>query len=229
MIRFVIVLAAVFGLTGSLVWAQQAPKVEVFGGYSFFNEDSGNLTPTTLYNAVHEPNDPFAVATNFNGWNAEGQYNVNHWLGVVVDGAGRYGAQIIDSRLAKLSGLPKGTGYSLMIGPVLSYRTTSRFTPFVHILFGFDRITLTGSTITPLTYPLSSIAASSTDASLALGGGLDFRVFRQFSLRLAQFDYNETTHNLNHFYGDAFPSGAFANLATHERNVRVSTGFVVNF
>jgi opacity protein-like surface antigen len=230
MIRLAVAVIAVIALSGSLVQAQDAtPKVQVFGGYSLFNQDSGNLTPTTLYNALHEPNGPFAVATNFNGWNAEGQYNLNHWLGLVVDGAGRYGSQIVESRLARLTGLPKGNGYSLMVGPVLAYRTKSRLTPFVHVLFGFDRISLTASTISGVTYPLSSVGTSSTDASLALGGGLDVKVLRHFSLRAAQLDYDETTHNMNHFYGDAFPGGAFANLATHERNWRVSTGFVVNF
>jgi opacity protein-like surface antigen len=232
MIRLALAVIAVMSMSGSLLLAQNStPKIEVFGGYSLFNADSGNLTPTTLYNALHEPNGPFAVATNFNGWNAEGQYNINHLLGLVVDGGGRYGSQITQSRLglATVSGLPKGNGYSLMVGPVLSYRTKSRMTPFAHVLFGFDRISLSASAISGVTFPAVSVGASSTDASLAIGGGLDVRVFRRFSLRAAQLDFDETTHNLNHFYGDAFPAGAFASLATHERNWRVSTGFVVNF
>jgi hypothetical protein len=230
MIRLVAAVIAGMALSGSLVLAQDStPKVQVFAGYSLFNQDSGNLTPTTLYNALHETNGPFAVATNFNGWNAEGQYNVNHWLGFAVDGAGRYGSQIVQSRLGRLSGLPKGNGYSLMVGPVLAYRTKSRMTPCVHILSGFDRITLSASTISGVMFPVSSVGTSSTDFALAAGGGLDVRVFRHFSFRAAQLDYDETTHNMNHFYGDAFPSAEFASLATHERNWRVSTGFVVSF
>jgi opacity protein-like surface antigen len=202
MIRLAVAVIAVIALSASLVLAQDSmPKAQVFAGYSLFNQDSGNLTPTTLYNALHEPNGPFAVATNFNGWNAEAQYNVNHLVGVVVDGAGRYGSQITESRLGRPSGLPKGNGYSLMAGPVFTYRTKSRLTPFVHVLFGFDRISLTSSTISGVTFPVSSVGASSTDVSLAAGGGLDIRVFRHFSLRAAQLDYIETTHNMNHFYG----------------------------
>jgi hypothetical protein len=217
-------------LSASFLFAQDAtPKVQVFGGYSLFHADSGGLTTTTLYNALHEPNEPFDIASNFMGWNAEAQYNVNPWFGIAADFGGRYGAPLTQGRFSKLSGLPNGNGYTLMVGPVVTYRNKSRLTPFIHVLFGFDRLSISASTISGLSTPLSSTATTFDDAALALGGGLDLRVFRRFSLRLAQLDYLETTHNLDHFYGQAFPTGAFNNLETHERNLRVSSGIVIRF
>jgi hypothetical protein len=49
--------------------AQDAPKAEFFGGYSYFHADGG---------------------ANLNGWNASVAGNVNKWFGVVADFAGHY-------------------------------------------------------------------------------------------------------------------------------------------
>jgi len=67
-------------------------------------------------------NGPFATTNNFNGWSAEAQYNANRWFGVVADFGGRYGSPIISASNLTLDGLPKGTGYSFLVGPVASFR-----------------------------------------------------------------------------------------------------------
>jgi opacity protein-like surface antigen len=48
--------------------AQETPKVEVFGGYSW-------------------------AGGNFHGWNASATGNVNKWFGVVADFSGHYGSE----------------------------------------------------------------------------------------------------------------------------------------
>jgi opacity protein-like surface antigen len=221
---------ALIALSSSLAFAQdEAAKVQVFGGYSFLHSDNGKVTATTLNEDSKEPNNPFGTIGNFTGWNAEAQYNFNRRFGIAVDGGGHYGSPITESRFTKLSGLPDQSAYTLLAGPVVTFAGKSRVAPYIHALFGYDRIQIKASTITGLTYPLNSTATTANDFAVALGGGVDYRVFRIFSLRLAQVDWMETTHNFNHFYGNAFPSGVFQNLATHERNVRISTGLVVKF
>jgi opacity protein-like surface antigen len=212
-----------------LIAQDSTPRVQAFGGYSLFHADNGGVNGLTLDEDLREPNSPFGTKDNFMGWNAEGQYNATRILGIAVDGGGRYGMPITESRFSKLAGLPNGNGYSLLVGPVLSYRTKSKLTPFIHALFGYDRVTVNASTITGLSVPVSSTATTFTDFALALGAGVDYRVLRMFSIRLAQVDDLETTHNLNHFYGTVFPTGVFEGLGTHERNVRISTGVVVSF
>jgi len=230
MTRLAVATITLFAVSASLAFAQDStPKVQVFGGYSFVQAGNGKLSPQTLYNALHEPNNPFGVSSTFMGWSAEGQYNFNRWIGVAVYFGGRSGTPITQSEFIKLSGLPSATGYTLMVGPVLSYRTKSKFTPYVHALFGYDRLHLNASTIGGLVYPLSSTATTFNDVAIALGGGVDYRILRGFSLRLVQLDDLETTHNFNNFYGTAFSTGLFNTLATHERNLRISTGIVVRF
>lgn len=230
MTRLFAAATVLIALSGSLSFAQDSTsKAQVFGGYSLFHADTGGLTSTIVDTSLREPNSPFAVNSNFGGWDAEGQYNVSHWLGIAADASGRTGSQITAARNVPLSGLPKGTGYTFLAGPVVSFRNKSRLTPFIHALVGVDRISLSASTISGVSRPLSSSATTYTDVAVALGGGVDFRVIRHFSLRLAQLDDLETTHNVNKFYGSTFPSGVFTGLATHERNLRVSGGIVVKF
>lgn len=230
MIRLLVATIALIALMSACALAQDsAPKVQVFGGYSFVYVDNGGLSPNTLYAALHYPNNPFAIGSNFNGWNAEAQYNFTRVIGIVADVSGRYGTPILSSRFATLTGLPKSTAYSFLVGPVLSFRSKSKLTPFVHVLFGFDRTSLNATTISGLPSPLSTTATTDTDATVAFGGGLDYRLFRRFALRLVQVDDLRTYHNLDKLYDGAFNTGVFYNLGLHQNNARISTGLSLRF
>ncbi|MFZ0136245.1 MAG: hypothetical protein WAK89_04250 [Candidatus Sulfotelmatobacter sp.] len=224
--------AATFILTvliGSFAFAQDStPKVQVFGGYSLVHEDTGGLSLLTVNQVVPHSMGSFAVNYDFSGWNAEGQYNANRWVGVAVDFSGRYGMPITSST-SGVSGLPKSTGYSVLAGPVVSYRTKLRFTPFVHALVGWDRTSLGASTLTGVSPPASYAAITSNDFAFALGGGVDFKVFRLFSVRLGQLDYFHTSVNSNKLYGADFNSVLFEGYPTHQVNFRYSAGVVAQF
>jgi opacity protein-like surface antigen len=230
MIRFAVATITLTVLIGSFGLAQDAtPKVQVFGGFSLAHADTGLLSGPTLDGDLREPNNTFGVATNFQGWNAEGQYNFDRWVGIVADFGGRSGRPITGTNVTSPSGLPNGNAYSILAGPVISYRTKSRMTPFVHALFGWDRTRLDASTITGVSSPVSSVATTYTDFAIALGGGLDVKVVRHVALRVGQVDWFHTSVNLNKFYGSAFSSDLFQGLATHQRNLRFSGGIVVSF
>src|SRR4029077_12075877 len=63
-------------LTGLPALAQDStPKVEVFGGYSFMRAGTGGLTGSTLDLQLRQNPGTFGLGSNFNGWNAEAQYN----------------------------------------------------------------------------------------------------------------------------------------------------------
>ena len=215
-------------VTGLRAWAQDStPKVEVFGGYSFMRTSAGGLTGSTLDLELHQNPGTFGVGSNFNGWNAEAQYNFDRWFGIVADFGGQYGSPITAS--GGVSGLPTMSRYTFMAGPVISYRAKAKITPFVHALFGYDRASLGASTITGTSSPVSSSASTYTDFAIALGGGVDYKLSRHFALRLGQLDYFHTTLDLNSLYGTAFGPGRFQGLATQENNLRFSTGIVVRF
>jgi opacity protein-like surface antigen len=97
--------------------AQDAPKVEVFGGYSYLraDDDDGGI--------------------DLHGWNASTAVNINKWVGIAADFSGHYGDTTF------IVGLPKAdaSGYLFLVGPRFSYRKHKVLTPFGHVLLGAAR------------------------------------------------------------------------------------------
>jgi opacity protein-like surface antigen len=232
MIRFAAATITLILLISSFVFAQDATqRVQAFGGYSMVRVDHGGLTGGLLDADLQQASNPFALRTYFlDGWNAEAQYNTGRWLGIAADFGGRYGTPITASRGRTLAGLPKETVYSFLAGPVVSYRTKSRITPFAHALFGWDRTSLSASTITgSVTSPVSVAATDYNDFAMALGGGVDCRITHHLSLRAGQLDWYHTTVNLNKFYTNALGGTLLQGLHTNQTNYRFSAGAVVSF
>lgn len=111
-------LCGVMLLSGVAVSAQDNPKVEVFGGYSY----------------VHLSDSSVDLSANANGGSGSVSFNPNNWLGVVGDFGGYEGSQ-------------SGSSFnviSYMFGPKVAFRSSGRFTPFVQTLFGGARLSSGG-------------------------------------------------------------------------------------
>ena len=94
--------------------AQDAPKVEIFGGYSYFRADD-------------------KIDADLHGWNASVAGNVNKWFGVVGDFSGHYD---------NFDGPGFNTDINLHLftfGPKFAYRKYERVTPYGHVLLGAAR------------------------------------------------------------------------------------------
>ena len=116
---FVLLLLSAITTASSLSAGQEAPRWEVFGGYSY-----RNLESTTL---------GFANRSSMNGWDAEGAFNITTEWSLVADVGGQYGSQL--------------TAYNFMIGPQYSWRKAkSKF--FAHVLFGKAQNTVNINTAT---------------------------------------------------------------------------------
>ncbi len=103
--RLVLLLVGLLVL-GTMAVAQDAAKVEIFGGYQYLRVNPGQGLS----------------GENFNGWNGAITGFVNSWLGVTGDISGSYknGVHI----------------YTFMGGPTLSPARSKSVVPFVHALFG---------------------------------------------------------------------------------------------
>lgn len=228
MVRFAV---STFFLTlflSACVFAQDTtPKIQVFGGYSIVHADLAGLNGTNLDVTLGQPPNTFNVNTNFTGWNAEGQYNLNRWIGLVADLNGRYGQPFYAVRT--VTGVPNSNAYSFLFGPSLSYHFKSPLTPFIHALFGLDRTTLDASTIHAPYSTVIGNSSSFTDFAAALGGGIDYKITKHFSIRPAQVDWFHTTVNLHQLYGGSFGLGLFQGYTTHQANIRYSAGLVFRF
>jgi opacity protein-like surface antigen len=208
------------------------PKVQVFGGYSLFHQGIGNLNGTNFDVDLHVYPRTLVPQTNFTGWNAEAQYNFGAWVGGVVDFSGYSGKPFTTP--VGVSGAPSTTSYSILAGPVVSYRKWRRVTPYAHALFGWNRVNLSASTLNETTaigspIPVSSVGETSTNFAMAFGAGGDYKVTRHVAIRFGQLDWFRTTINYNSFYGTAFNATLIQGFETKERNLRFSAGIVVGF
>jgi opacity protein-like surface antigen len=183
--------------------AQETPKVEIFGGYTYANAD---FTGAGLKN------------TSFNGWDAAFTGNLNRWLGVVADFGGHYGSSNISVPVPVGTCPPvclpaisvDSTAHEFLSGPRVSYRT-EKITPFAHILLGAEHVTASAAVALPAPAPSINISASQTGFAVAFGGGLDLNLTKRIAWR-NQADYLQTRL----FHGT-------------QNNVRFSTGIALRF
>ena len=144
-----------------LALAQDFPKFEVFGGYSYLRSDLNSNNPF-----VSEYYGDYGAANgsgNLNGFEASFTYNLNKWLGIKADFSGHFGKSNIDESISNTneeynsyygstepyyqysdSYKAKGTAdvrhYTYMFGPEFSYRGNSKVRPFAHALFGVAKV-----------------------------------------------------------------------------------------
>jgi hypothetical protein len=211
------------------VFAQEYPRAEVFGGYSYLHMDTQKVTGSSLdqlCNTVTVGNCllRFQVHPGFHGWDAAGQFNLNPWLGLKADFSGHYG-KLVTAEFTSASVLgpaflnfstPKQSNYDFLFGPVVSYRKHS-YTPFVHALFGDEHVSFGNFQISsglPIPTPLPSIQSRDYFA-FVLGGGVDIRVARHFLVRAGEFDYQFVKQS--------------GNSGGHRNDLRISTGVVFTF
>ena len=183
----VVVCLLVFGsVFGVVACAQDVPKFDLFAGYSYVRAN---------------PSTSGIDSFNLHGGSASLSYNANHWLSGVADLGGYHANNILGTGV-------DGTLSTYLFGPRISYRRSSRVTPFGQVLFGVAHIG--GS---------DGLGFSSSNNSFAMtvGGGVDLKVSGRFSLRPLQVDYLLTRFN------------EFGLGAKDQNNLRVSTGVVFHF
>lgn len=172
----VFVLFLILGLGAQ---AQDAPRVEIFTGYSFvsagfpFSPDpDAGLTRGTLH-----------------GWDLTATVNANRWLGIAGDFGGYYGSPTkmetfkpancvlcTGDVTATLHNMHTFTG-----GPQLSVRS-GNVTGFAHVLLGGARVRADFGGVA------GSATVSKTEFTMIAGGGFDLGFARHLAFRI-QPDY----------------------------------------
>jgi len=144
-----------------------APKVELFGGYTFFypGADVHGLLPEALFPVSSR------LESNPRGAGASITYDFNRWFGLTLDTSTDWGSgevtianRIDDAAFANLS-----------LGPKITFRT-HRFSPFVEVLVGDHRL------MPDAFYDVDKLG-------FMAGGGLDINLSRHVALRLLRADF----------------------------------------
>jgi opacity protein-like surface antigen len=187
--------------------AAEAPRFGAYFGYDWvnFNPDTANIP-----------------SFHANGGSAQFMYNFYNGLGVAFD----VGVVTKDT----FNGIFSNRQAHFLLGPRYGFYNHSRFTPFVEVLFGGAR----GSVSIDLNqvqevFPSSSIVlpndvsarltASRTSFAMMAGGGLDIRLTEKvISWRLFDADYYLVR-----------PNSLITGQDVNKNNVRLTTGINFNW
>lgn len=159
-------LAALMLVLPLMAQAQDAPKAEIFGGYSYLRADDDD------------------DGLDLHGWNASAAINFAKWAGIVADFSGHYGDFTYAPGLKADS-----SAYLFLVGPRFTYRKHKVLEPFGHVLLGAARSHVTTFTT------LGKLKVNDSAFALAVGGGLDAKVHDNLAIRLFQTDYVLTRFN----------------------------------
>ena len=147
-------------------FAQDTPKAEVFGGYSYFRSN---------------PADGYSM--NMNGWTASVTGYVNKWFGITGEAGGYYKKEGLSIGSTTLFGESNHV-YTFMGGPTIASHSSKTFTPFAHALFG-----IASKKGSPEILGLSFSTGSDNGFAMAVGGGVDINMSKNVAIRVIQADY----------------------------------------
>jgi opacity protein-like surface antigen len=172
------VLCAVATLAFAMTaFAQDVPKGEIFGGYSYYNADISNTQAIS---------GDTKSRINLNGWNGELTGYFNNFFGITADISGHYGSPTVGSASLDTK------VYNFLFGPQVAFRS-ERATVFGRALFGAAK--------TKADVPNFGNVYDDTSFAWGFGGGIDIGMGRNFAIRPAQFDYIRTNTSLNSSFG----------------------------
>ena len=142
--------------------AQEAPRVEVFGGYSYMRLDD----------------DGSGLDRDLNGFNVSGNIKVlRKRLEIKADVSDHFGQITFTPGISNID----QRQFLFLFGPQFSLRKSGNIQPFVHTLFGFENLRLNNDIIGDIT---------DTGFAFAAGGGVDVKALSsRLSFRLVQADY----------------------------------------
>jgi len=141
-------------------------KIEVGAGYAFRSFDQTDNVPTTRL--------------NMNGFDVNGTFNVNNWLGIAGDAVGTYN-----------NSNPATNGnnalYTFMAGPRVYPFGHHRIAPYVQAEFGGSHYSLE----VPASGGEPAFAFAQRGFAWAAGGGVDIFVTRHLGLK-GQAEFEQT-------------------------------------
>jgi len=176
-------------------------RATIFGGYSYLRNSSNG----------------------FGGWEGQGTFNFNRYLGVTADVSGTSVTPFGFSAL----GFSAGTYQRLnnyLFGPTIT-ANLGRSAVFAHALFGEAHSSLGAGVSVPIIGGISTGLTSANAFAMAFGGGIDIGLTRHLAIRAVQVDYLRTQFNAT----DALTTGLSSSLGNRQNSFRYSSGIVFRF
>jgi hypothetical protein len=199
--RFTLVVFVCLMLPAVVLAQDETPRVTVFGGYSLLRNG----------------------ANNTNGWDGQGTFNFNRFLGVTADVSGNY-RNLISLPVPIVTAGVNQHLYTFLFGPTVT-ANLGRASVFGHALFGEARASTSAGVSLPIIGGITTGVTSASAFAMAFGGGLDINFGRHFAIRPAQFDLVRTQFSPT----DALSTGLSSSTSGAQNFLRYSGGIVFRF
>src|SRR5277367_3373776 len=152
-------------LFSGIASAQDSPKIEAFGGYSYLRAND------------------FNTGENFNGGSGSLAYNFTPMLGVVADFGGYHWSGFGED----------ATAVSYLFGPKVALRH-GPITPFAQVLFGGAHLSGSAEDCSDARVHGEGVifgcgSGSDNSFSMTAGGGLDWNATSHIGIRVIQAEY----------------------------------------
>ena len=208
-ILYLVPLGVLFGV--SLQAQNESPKADLFLGYSFLRYNSAQTIP----------------AFTANGGISTFAWNFNRHIGMEAELGGYHNGNINGYHF-------DSTSFTYLFGPRLSLGRERRIDPYLHILFGGQNFgTSIDQSSVLVVNPLGTTTLSNgryhtsqNSFAMAVGGGLDVRVSKTFTLRPIQVDYYMTNFSAPDV---TEPLGVTIPSARTQHDFRYAAGVAFNF
>ena len=200
--------------------AQETPDWELYGGFQFTHYHTAQLQE--VVNSLVAETGPAGLRINSRpnmiGWNFSAQQNVNSWFGGIVDFSGGYGSKNVTLPQApgtRIAPTFKPTIFTMGGGPQFSYRRNEHIQPFFRMICAaaYANLNPDRTTTSQLNSMYPPPSTSETAFALIFGGGVDYRLTNDTSLRVAgdylhTFVFNESESNFRITAGITFRIGS---------------------
>lgn len=180
---------------------ERATRATIFGGYSYLRNNSNG----------------------FNGWDGQGTFNFNRYLGVTADVSGNISSP---NSIGLLGFSVSDTQhlYTYLFGPTVT-GNFGRNAVFAHALFGAAHSSLGAGVTIPIIGGISAPITSANAFAMEFGGGVDIGLSKHFAIRAAQVDFLSTQFNAI----DAIATGLSSSTGNRQNSMRYSGGVVFRF
>ena len=157
------VLLAVASLACSVSFAQNSPKIEITGDYSYFRLNPGL---PSVWNSQ-----------NLNGGGAQAALYLKSWLAVAADFQGYGSFTQCPKSSSEFSGCASGNLFTYTFGPQVKYRA-GKFEPCAEVLLGGAQTNFYANACNKNTGICGSKSPTNNAFALAIGGGVDIAVLK---------------------------------------------------
>jgi hypothetical protein len=186
---------------GGIAFAQDTPKAEVTGYYSYFRfnpENSGTLSSHSL-----------------NGGGADVTYFFSKMIGIKAEFGG-YQSNKVTYTNGSFSASASANLFTYNVGPVVKFRA-EKFEPFAEVLFGGAHSSFYGN-LCKAAVGCGVNNPSNNAFDFVIGGGVDIPLSHSIAFRPVQVDYVLTR------FGNGFTSGN-----QNQSNFRYQAGIQFRF